>query len=376
MIGRFLSGVNCSKASWAVLAALRFVLALIVFDGHLWWAGLPSSAAFLPLGIGRAGVVAFLLISGVSIGYSYSACTDGFYARRFLRIYPLYFAAIVFSVIVMGLVPAPARLPSVEFAHVGWPTVAGNLLFLQGLAVIPLPYDGPLWSLSVEVWLYALTPLFFRLPRWVLYAFIAVSMFFFVFQGGIFIETLPGLAAIKWCWPWWIGFLLARDGRKAPALGLGVVGASLFTTNAQLSSGASANIALFSLTLAAVLWADRAKLPRIVQNVANFLGDVSYPLYLFHLPVIILLFVRFGVRAELGFVVTVLALVVALVVFYEDRLKPFFWKPLIFRLVQWLPPSWTLLRPAAGHKTPLPVASASTLVSWPLETPGMVTPPR
>jgi peptidoglycan/LPS O-acetylase OafA/YrhL len=357
--------VNYSKASWAVLAALRFVLAMIVFDGHLGWLGLPSDlTAFLPRTSGRVAVLAFLLVSGVSVGHSFLERCEGFYARRFLRIYPLYFAAIVFTAFVMGLVPAPARFPGWQLGSVGWPTMAGNLLLLQGLAVIPLPYDGPLWSLSVEVWLYALTPLFARLPRAVLYGLMGASMFCFGFLGGDFLGGVPGLGVLKWCWPWWIGFLLARDGRKIPAFALGLLGAGSFWANAELAAGGWQNPALFVLCLVAVLWADLVKLPRIAQGLASFLGDASYPLYLFHLPMIILMFGRFGVRAEGAFMAVVLASAALLVVFYEGLGKRVFWKPLTLALVRLLPSSWTLFHSEARRKAaPVAPDTAPALVA-------------
>jgi peptidoglycan/LPS O-acetylase OafA/YrhL len=88
--GRVTSPPNVDR--WAVLAGLRFFLALTVVGNHLrfvvneqrpWWSPIARYNAF-------GSVLAFLLISGYSIAHSYNRQPAGFYGRRFWRIYPVY----------------------------------------------------------------------------------------------------------------------------------------------------------------------------------------------------------------------------------------------------------------------------------------------
>src|ERR1019366_8528321 len=107
------------SVSWEALALLRFFLAWIVLSQHLtsvtdhsgWVEALSSFD-------GKAAVVGFLLVSGYSIAASLDRESEGFYRRRFLRVYPLYFFAIVFAV----------ALEAWTKGHVPWVRAAGNLL--------------------------------------------------------------------------------------------------------------------------------------------------------------------------------------------------------------------------------------------------------
>lgn len=358
-----------TRSYWAILALIRFALAFVVFDGHLHWVGLASVVgAFLPDGISRTAVLGFLLISGASIAASFRNQPQGFYTRRFLRIYPLYLAAVVFTLLVGLLVRPPIAFPRLTLpepdglmlSHAPGLTALANLLFLQGAFTIPLPYDGPVWSLAVEAWLYALTPLFFRMPRRWLLGLAAVSFFLFTFRDGTLLALRPVVGSVKWCWPWWIGFLAARDQKWLPTLLAGGAAVALFGFNHDTASGWQCG-ALFVLVLGAVLWAGKVQLGEQALKVFNFLGDISYPLYLFHLPVMILLYARFSVRSEIGFVALVVAVAVGLDVWYERRVKAAVWKPLTLALVRCLPSGWALLRTEAARKTTGPVSPEPAL---------------
>lgn len=333
--------MNYTKSSWAVLAAIRFLLAVIVLNCHLAGLGIAVTGKMLyPLG--RTAVLGFFLISGVSIAHSYRQRSQGFYTRRFLRIYPLYFAAILFTQGVSYVVHPPVRFNGIPLHPAGLLTTVANLLFLQNFAAIPMPYDSALWSLSIEVLLYLLTPLFIRLNHYVLLCIAAVSMFMFGFRGGAFLADLNGIGVVKYCWPWFIGFLLARDERKTPVIFSGLLGSLLFFLNRD-SSASAANAFLFGSVLAIVVWAERARLNRAGIKTANFLGDVSYPLYLFHLPVAILLG-GFGITSEVSIVTVVLVFVATLDFFYENKFKKVFWRPLTYSVVRLFPARWSLLQ--------------------------------
>lgn len=112
-----------SDSFWSILAFLRFILCLIVFVGHLhaFTYIMPTTFNYIMLLGGKAAVLCFLLISGVSIGYSYLKSGDGYLKRRFLRIYPLYFFAVVATVLLQYLIGSP-------FSIAGRTMVAAGLL--------------------------------------------------------------------------------------------------------------------------------------------------------------------------------------------------------------------------------------------------------
>jgi peptidoglycan/LPS O-acetylase OafA/YrhL len=153
---------------WPVLGVIRFFLALVVAGAHLTaYVGQTSQLVSLQYFSGLAAVIGFLVISGYSIAASYSKRSDGFYARRIMRIFPLYAAMIVFI----------ALLPKINhaFGATPWPQLLGNLFLLQGFVVAPISANPVVWSLSLEAFFYLLTPLIARLSQRTLLAVICTS---------------------------------------------------------------------------------------------------------------------------------------------------------------------------------------------------------
>ena len=136
-----------STVSWEALGFWRFVLCIIVLSGHaLWFDKNPLSwTKFLDTFSGKAAVVGFLLVSGFSIAASIEREKKMFYRRRFLRIYPLYFSALVFAVILELVLGGHLRLPNHTLDSLGLPTTIGNFFLLQTFIVKPIEFDGPVW---------------------------------------------------------------------------------------------------------------------------------------------------------------------------------------------------------------------------------------
>lgn len=118
---------------------------------------------FLPLSVGWCGVAIFFVVSGFCIHLSFVRRPEwrDFFLRRFFRIYPPYF----FAVLLFALF-----LP---WSHAGyWP--AGLAQVTSHLALVHNLFsdtffgiNGPFWSIGVEVQLYLLYPLLlFFTARW------------------------------------------------------------------------------------------------------------------------------------------------------------------------------------------------------------------
>jgi peptidoglycan/LPS O-acetylase OafA/YrhL len=320
--------MNFSASSWALLGLVRFFLALIVFTTHLQWV---TDLKFPFLQIyeldGLSAVFGFFLISGFSVAHSYAKRPSGYYVRRFLRIYPLYFVAVVFAHSLTVLLGNRVVLANWVIQATGWKTSVANIVMLQGFAATAITYNLPLWSLSFEVCYYLVLPFLFRTKPLVALGFVAVSMTLFLFPKTF----LLGYGALKYAWPWLLGFLLVKDKGNPWIAILSTGGCALIYFTQHESWGVFA----FAMTLAALLLAPRIHLPPKLQSIFNYLGEISYPLYLFHSPLLILFYVKFGVRDVYVFTILVLLSTAGIDWFFDKKLKALFWEPLsrkIFRL--------------------------------------------
>ncbi|MEI8045391.1 MAG: acyltransferase [Verrucomicrobiota bacterium] len=128
------------------------------WSGWLRGWGVPGSfLAFLPITWGWAGVPIFFVVSGFCIHLAYTKNErqgfGGFFTRRFFRIYPPYFIALLFFAFLLPSTrlafDKPADL-SQFFSH---------LFLLENLNYRWLfEINGAFWSVAVEVQLYLLYP--------------------------------------------------------------------------------------------------------------------------------------------------------------------------------------------------------------------------
>jgi peptidoglycan/LPS O-acetylase OafA/YrhL len=275
----FADGLRGIAAMWVVLFHLS--------AGHhidALRASLPETVNRLLFDSGHGGVAIFFVLSGFVMAMTVQrAAMDGAGARRFLlrrltRLCPPYWLAI-------------AVTTALAFAK-GTPIHAGQLLanvfFLQGL----LGFDNinvVFWTLCIEIQFYA--------------AFAALTWASDAIGGRTVPRLLIALLSLAWplglltgpvvagsFLPFWIFFMsgvLALDASRGPRvprvlamafglllLGLGLVRNDLFSTLAGLTT-----IALIAACLGTGMQTWLSSRP------LQFLGTVSYSLYLFHNPV-------------------------------------------------------------------------------------------
>ncbi|PLY99953.1 hypothetical protein CY652_23600 [Burkholderia sp. WAC0059] len=279
------------EGQWAILAGLRFFLAAVVVLGHFVLYVRPDSHRIFGNGYLNplSAVYGFFILSGYSIAASLAREGSGFYRRRFVRIWPLYLAAIAFG-LASYLVSRGGFVFPIGDQHVPPPTalqVVASLLMLQTVISAPIPVVGPIWSLAGEWWHYMIAPVLNRLPNKLLLAWIAISFAFFIHlhdpaPGVACMDHFPaGESIIGLSWVWVTGFLYYR-WRGTPIGFAILVGPSLFALTIQHSPGAPMFITLFVL----ILCEGRKLADRTIASL-NFLGDWSYPLYVFHFPSIL-----------------------------------------------------------------------------------------
>jgi peptidoglycan/LPS O-acetylase OafA/YrhL len=135
------------------LTSLRAFAALSVFLFHLGNDHLWPGANVFPLTFGYLGVSFFFVLSGFILVWSAVPGDRAwlFYRRRFARVYPSYFAALLIVAVLPTAAEHRGLLPAIVSATLtqGW-TTAPHLQF---------GYDGVSWSLSCEAFFYLLFPL-------------------------------------------------------------------------------------------------------------------------------------------------------------------------------------------------------------------------
>lgn len=312
---------NASSGFRADIQGLRAFAVLLVVANHLFtW----------PTG-GYVGVDVFFVISGYLITGNLLRehkstgwiSISAFYARRLRRIMPV------------ALVVA---LATIAAGYAIWFLPQANQTLLDGLASVfwvsnwhfaalgtdYLAASGPVspfqhyWSLSVEEQFYVVMPWAILVLAWVgrrLPAKMAVS----VLGGGL---VLLGIASLAWgflvttnypaiayfdtisrSWEFVAGALVAFAGRRiAPRrvlagkvlqiIGLCIIGASatiLTSHSAFPAPGAILPVLGSVLVIVGGLGSERASVSLLTAKPAQYLGTISYSLYLWHFPVIIYL---------------------------------------------------------------------------------------
>jgi len=154
---------------------------------------------------------------------------------------------------------------------------------LQTLFSTSPPIVGQIWSLSVEWWHYMIAPRLTSLSWKILVPWIIVSLY--TFAGGpvpagwewlINGRDEKGLLSLSWLWV--SGFVYFKHrGTLLGFLILTVPAVYMLCTGHFM--GKSLFITIVVLLLAEVIPLSAALVPRL-----NFLGDLSFPLYLFHIP--------------------------------------------------------------------------------------------
>jgi peptidoglycan/LPS O-acetylase OafA/YrhL len=342
------------------LTGLRFIAAFTVFGFHVGVGGLVDQGRVgaiqdLIFGQGAAGVSFFFVLSGFVLAWSARASDTAprFWRRRIAKIYPnhvvTWFIALAALLAAGTTVTLSAALPS--------------LFLLQAWVPDPAVFFGVntvSWSLSCEVFFYALFPLLYRwiirIPgRWLWSA--AAGALATIWLVPLLVQLLPSSYHY---WAIWIlpvarlpefcaGMLLALvvlDGRWPwrrvwPAA---VLTAFAYLTCRWLPEDiriVAASAIPLALLVAAVGAADAAGRPSFLRSRwAVWLGQISFAFYLIHQLTLRLVGraagTNHGMLAEFG--LALMALAIAVVASW-----------LLYRYVE-LPGVRLLGRPRARHR--------------------------
>jgi peptidoglycan/LPS O-acetylase OafA/YrhL len=285
-----------------------FALATIVIGAHLTWFDPRSPLTALADLSALAAVIGFLIVSGYSIAHSLQQSETGFYRRRVRRIMPLYLMALCFG-FAIGRVPGFEQWPhGLQFPAPGFGELTANLFFLQVFTGKPLKTDVVVWTLAVEVVFYVLAPWIRKASARSLLVGIFMSAAAYIlysrFMDRDFSKIAYGGNLAIFAWPWLLGFYAYANKSRSltpflafaiPILTCALGGSRFIQAGWWLPISASAACIVYGSRV----WLAKGRVTVLTVKVLTVLGDISYPLYLIHLPGLIVLYDVFGLRSGL-----------------------------------------------------------------------------
>jgi len=262
----------------------------------------------LPIAWGSAGVSIFFVISGYCIHRSaaqklaanpaYRLDAMNFWARRFTRIYPVLFAALLLT---LALDWASLQLPPVnhKILDIGPKAFFVNLFSLQGVAGKTYGSNGALWTLSLEVQFYAVYPLLFALRKRLgmngvlgLVALVNIASYFVFERHELQFFTSFWLS---WTLGAWIAESQVKHNTAQKRMPWLMYGAAAMLTALGCAAFHFAQYYAFQLwALGFACYLNEALKSRrhndtpVIRLLSRF-GDFSFSLYSIHLPIFVLL---------------------------------------------------------------------------------------
>lgn len=317
------------------LDAFRGLAALIVVVHHVILSlpdGIRGQLSFieLPFGMGgRFAVMLFFVLSGFVLSLPYFAGKNLAYGpylvRRFSRLYPPFAFAVLISALLCWLLGGAVVPIASSWLNDPWsktPTVGVVVshLLMEGIGVRQsISLDGPIWSIIIEMRVSLIFPLLVLYVRRFGLAGVAVALVFaFVCAkaqtalgentAGLVGESLAGTLLLtgRYIVMFLLGVMLAarldrikeRFLQAPPMLHAMIFGGMVFIwmvlTYTQAMAPHRGYVDVFSGVFTLYLITSCVAFPKVSAmlsgRVCLWLGDISYSLYLIHLPVLMSMF--------------------------------------------------------------------------------------
>lgn len=307
------AALDALRAGAAALVLLSHARTLAVRDAVGGGAASWPEAAFLAVsGLGHQAVIVFFALSGFVITEAMMRLHAAgrwslgrFAVARLARLWVVLAPCLILGVLLdrLGLALAdpgrPYGLPPLAHAPVGpsldLGTALGNLIFLQTVAVPVLGSNGPLWSLANEFWYYGVAALGFAAWRGRRYPAKALLPA----AGAVLLLGLLPWSIVSLAPVWSAGAIVAVLRRHAMppgwarrllgGCGTGTATVLLLIVRLHRGPGPLAADLGLGLAVAAVLLGlptPRRSVPGHAAAWTRRGADLSYSLYLSHLPVL------------------------------------------------------------------------------------------
>lgn len=320
-----------TKPHYELLDGLRGVAAILVLIYHIFegFAFAEStngegSGLITTLNHGHIAVDFFFILSGFVISYAYDdrwgkMSLGGFFKRRLIRLHPMLIMGAVVGAISFLL--TGCQQWSGEVTPTSWVMIALLLTIFMVPALPGLPYEvrgngemfplnGPMWSLFFE---YIGNILYALVIRRLSTKFLAVlTAILGILHAWIFVGDLSGYDSVGIGWtidtinfwgglvrmlfPFTMGMLLARTFKPREVKGAFWICSAMliavFAVPYIAKSGAISLNSLYEVVCIAVIFPFIVWLgacgkggDNYTGRINNFLGELSYPLYIVHYPI-------------------------------------------------------------------------------------------
>lgn len=295
------------------LNGIRAIAALSVVLFHL--DGMMERSFHLPAygfnqhGWGFCAVTMFFVLSGFLITYllitekekTGTVSLKNFYIRRILRIWPLYFLIVVVIAVLTFFIPQLNDSPN---PFTSWAFYFFLLPNMAGVFEITITILGPVWSIGVEEQFYAIWPVIVKKSISVKRSLIAIIIAYLIlklaarltgneplhllaYSTEIDCMALGGLGAIWFKEKSWILKWFYSPGAQITAWGL-LIGSIMFQPIHIVSYIDQELCSIFFLVMILNVSTNPKTLVNLENPVMDFLGGISYGLYVYHMPVIFL----------------------------------------------------------------------------------------
>ena len=323
-----------SKPHYALLDALRGAAALMVVWYHFFEGfAFAEGSAITTFNHGHLGVDLFFMLSGFVISYAYDdrwqsthnrLTLKEFFKRRLIRLHPMLIMGAVIGLITF-LLQGGVKWDGTA-TPISWSLVALVLTMLFIPAYPGAPYDlrgngemfslnGPSWSLFFEYignLLYAL--IIRRLSNralavltvalgaaWSWFAITDVSGYDMIGIGWTLDAVNFWGGMLRMMFPFSLGMLMARNFKPVKIKGIfwivwavlfGLFSVPAFAKCGAISVNGLYELACVMFVFPAIVWltASGETSGKVSSAFCKFLGDISYPLYIVHYPVMYLFY--------------------------------------------------------------------------------------
>ncbi|MCU7526678.1 MAG: acyltransferase [Ignavibacteria bacterium] len=312
-----------SKSHYQILDGLRGVAAVMVVIFHLFEAFSEGNHLKQIINHGYLAVDFFFVLSGFVIGYAYDdrwgkMTLKDFFKRRLIRLHPMIIVGMVIGAIGFYFSASPILFPQISSVPL-WKLL---LVMLVGFTLLPLPasmdirgwaemhpLNGPAWSLFFEYVANILYALFIRkFSNRVLsiLVFLAACLTIHLAVTGPNGDVIGGwsldpiqlrIGMTRLLYPFLAGLLLSRiikPGSVKNAFlwcSLMVIAILSFprvggSENLWMNGLYDSLSIIFLFPIIVYMGASGEVKGKYMEKACRFLGDISYPIYIIHYPLI------------------------------------------------------------------------------------------